>query len=166
MENRRTEYKMKLLLTAVIMFTVIGTVQAYTVAEINEKMNASFDRETGTFAEGAYANLIEAHSMIEETLQEEAEELIALEAIHTLDYLVKYNLACFEALEGNIEEAFTWLQGAVDAGFGDPAWIEQDEDLSSLRDDPRFQEILDIAGENSPVDSDGHDCDNCTINCN
>ncbi len=146
---------MKLLSTAaMIMFAVIGTVQAYTVDEISEQMNASFDRLTETFAEGAYETLIEAHAMIEETLQEDAEDLIALKAIETLDYLVKYNLACFEALEGNIEEAFTWLQGAVDAGFDDPAWIEQDEDLSSLRDDPRFQEILEIAGENSPVGSD------------
>lgn len=144
---------------AMIMFAVIGTVQAYTVDEINEQMNASFNRETGTFAEGAYEILIEAHSMIEETFQEEASDLVALKAIEILDYLVKYNLACFEALEGNIEEAFTWLQGAVDAGFGDPAWIEQDEDLTSLRDDPRFQGILDTAGENSPVGSDGHDCD-------
>lgn len=143
---------MKLLLTAaMIVFTVIGTVQAYTVDEISEQMNASFDRETGTFAEGAYETLIEAHAMIEETLQEEAEDLIALEGVETLNYLVKYNLACFEALEGNIEEAFTWLQGAVDAGYGDPAWIEQDEDLFILRDDPRFQGILDIAGENSPI---------------
>ncbi|MCD4848357.1 MAG: hypothetical protein K8R76_09210 [Candidatus Aegiribacteria sp.] len=151
---------MKLLsAAAMIMFAVIGTVQAYTVDEINEQMNASFNRETGTFAEGAYEILIEAHSMIEETFQEEASDLVALKAIEILDYLVKYNLACFEALEGNIEEAFTWLQGAVDAGFGDPAWIEQDEDLTSLRDDPRFQGILDTAGENSPVGSDGHDCD-------
>jgi predicted negative regulator of RcsB-dependent stress response len=157
---------MKLLpAAAMIMFAVIGTVQAYTVDEINEQMNASFDREAGTFTEGAYEILIEAHAMIEETLQEEAEDLVALAAVETLDYLVKYNLACFEALEGNIEEAFTWLQGAVDAGFEDPAWIEQDEDLTSLRDDPRFQEILVIAGENSPVDSDGHDYDNYPTDC-
>lgn len=139
---------MKLLSTAaMIMFAVTGTVQAYTVDEINEQMNASFDRETGTFAEGAYETLIEAHAMVEETLQEHAFDLVAFEAIETLDYLIKYNLACFEALEENIEEAFTWLQGAVDAGFGDRAWIEQDEDLASLRDDPRFQGILDTAGE-------------------
>lgn len=151
---------MKLFSTAaMIIFAVIGTVQAYTVEEINEQMNASFDRETGAFTEGAYETLIEAHAMIEETLQEEAEDLIALAGVKTLDYLVKYNLACFEALEGNIEEAFIWLQEAVDAGFGDPAWIEQDEDLSSLRDDPRFQGILDTAGENSPGCSDGHNCD-------
>ena len=142
---------------AMIMFAVISTVQAYTVDEIYEQMNASFDREAGTFAEGAYGILIEAHAMIEETLQEEVSDLVALKAIQTLDYLVKYNLACFEALEGNIEEAFTWLQGAVDAGFGDPAWIEQDEDLTSLRDDPRFQGILDSAGENSPIGSYEHD---------
>ena len=158
---------MKFLSTAaMIILTVIGTVQAFTVDEINNQMIASFDRETGTFAEGAYEILIEAHAMIEVTLQEEAEELIALKAIETLDYLVKYNLACFEALEGNIEEAFTWLQGSVDAGFGDPAWIEQDEDLSSLRDDPRFQGIIDAARENAPDCSDGHDCDSCPINCN
>ncbi len=146
---------MKLLSTAaMIMFAVISTVQAYTAEEINERMNASFDRETGTFAEGAYEILIGANAMVEETLQEDAEEIIALAAVETLDYLIKYNLACFEALEGNIEEAFTWLQGAVDAGFSDAAWIDQDKDLTSLRDDPRFQEILDTVSENSSGCSD------------
>lgn len=150
---------------AIVVFAVIGTAQAYTVEEINEQMNASFDHLTGTFAEGAYETLIEAHAMIEETLQEEPESLNALVAVETLDYLVKYNLSCFEALEGNTEEAFTWLQEAVDAGFTDTAWIEQDEDLSGLRDDPRFQEILYTAGEKKFGDSDEKDCDSCSNSC-
>ena len=148
------------------MFAVIGTVQAYTVEEINEQMNASFDRLTGTFADGAYETLLEAHAMVEETLMEEAENLNILSAVETLNYLIKYNLACCEAVEGNIEESFAWLQTAVDAGFGDPAWILQDDDLSVLRDDPRFQEILVIAGENGFGTSEEKDCENCPVNCN
>ena len=151
---------------AVLLFAVIGTASAYTVEEINEKMNTSFDRLTGTFADGAYEILLEADAMVEETLMEEAENLTILSASETLNYLIKYNLACCEALEGNTEEAFSWLQSAVDAGFGDPDWILQDNDLSSLRDDPRFQEILVIAGDNSFGSSEEKDCENCPVNCN
>jgi tetratricopeptide (TPR) repeat protein len=54
-----------------------------------------------------------------------------------------YNLACIRALQGRKEEALEALENAVNCGFGDAAWARRDGDLQSLRDDPRFQKILD-----------------------
>jgi mannose-6-phosphate isomerase-like protein (cupin superfamily) len=55
----------------------------------------------------------------------------------------QYNLACFEARTGNTDEAFAALRRAVEL---QPERIRQfapgDEDFASIRDDPRFQEVL------------------------
>lgn len=55
---------------------------------------------------------------------------------------VLYNLACALALSGKPESAIVRLDQAVAAGFGPRATIEGDEDLASLRGDPRFAVIL------------------------
>ena len=54
----------------------------------------------------------------------------------------RYNIACGNALLGNMEEAFRWLALAMDEGFvGQGDLLRTDTDLDSLRDDRRFQEI-------------------------
>jgi putative intracellular protease/amidase len=53
-----------------------------------------------------------------------------------------YNVACVHAMKGNKDEAFEWLRRAVDAGFKEADHLRQDEDLASLRDDPRFARML------------------------
>jgi hypothetical protein len=55
---------------------------------------------------------------------------------------VLYNVACIEALVGRGESALDLLTRAVDAGFGNRAWLEADTDLDIIRDDPRFQSLL------------------------
>jgi adenylate cyclase len=55
----------------------------------------------------------------------------------------QYNAACTYALLGQSDRAIELLGIAIEYG-GAPAagWIETDEDLASLRDDPRYQAIL------------------------
>jgi adenylate cyclase len=53
-----------------------------------------------------------------------------------------YNLACFYAIQGEPEEALNCLEKAVQLGFGLRGWIENDPDFTSLRGNPRFQELL------------------------
>lgn len=55
---------------------------------------------------------------------------------------VWYNLACSHALLGQIDDAFTALRAAIDRGYGNVEWIQEDEDLRSIRNDPRFQQLL------------------------
>lgn len=53
-----------------------------------------------------------------------------------------YNLACFAALRGEPDQAIDLLQTAIKEGFRDRTWIRKDDDLKSLRGDPRFEKLL------------------------
>ncbi|QDU27357.1 hypothetical protein ETAA8_24440 [Anatilimnocola aggregata] len=56
--------------------------------------------------------------------------------------LFSYNLACFQALQGKKEPALASLERAVKAGFSNAAHLQKDDDLASLRDDPKFAELV------------------------
>ncbi|MGQ9591140.1 MAG: TPR end-of-group domain-containing protein [Planctomycetota bacterium] len=58
------------------------------------------------------------------------------------DQLTLYNLACAYALSGRKDEALRELEAAVSAGFDDVAHIESDPDLDSLREDPRYRDLV------------------------
>lgn len=60
--------------------------------------------------------------------------------------IAMYNLASAYARLNNKEEAFEWLNKALNAGFPQVGLLSTDEDLASLRDDVRFREVL-ILGE-------------------
>lgn len=64
-------------------------------------------------------------------------------AIDPEDAGVSYNVACLFALEGERDRAIRCLEDAVEGGFWHKAWAENDPDLDSLRDDPRFVALLD-----------------------
>jgi serine/threonine protein kinase/tetratricopeptide (TPR) repeat protein len=57
------------------------------------------------------------------------------------DSMVLYNVACVYALGGMKDEALTCLEKAVDCGFGHREWLENDSDLTLLRDEQRFAEL-------------------------
>jgi len=65
-----------------------------------------------------------------------------------------YNLACALARLGRTPEALAALEMAVLKGFNDPDHIRQDEDLASLRAEPRYtrciQKAEDTARANAP----------------
>jgi hypothetical protein len=52
--------------------------------------------------------------------------------------VIHYQLACVEALDGNTERAFEELRAAVERDERAREWARTDEDLVTLRDDPRF----------------------------
>ncbi len=55
---------------------------------------------------------------------------------------VHYNLACSLCLCERPEEALSALETAVMLGYDDAAHLLADDDLQSLRDKPRFQELV------------------------
>lgn len=63
------------------------------------------------------------------------------------DSIVLYNLACFNALLGNRNEALAWLEKAVEGGFYAPRKIASDGDLASLRGEPKYKAALAKAAE-------------------
>lgn len=54
---------------------------------------------------------------------------------------VFYNLACAYARLNDKDKAFEWLNKAVNAGFTQPAQLNSDADLASLREDGRFKDV-------------------------
>jgi serine/threonine protein kinase/tetratricopeptide (TPR) repeat protein len=58
------------------------------------------------------------------------------------DHDVAYWLATAHALLGEREEAFRWLERAVTLGNENRPWFESNPDWETLREDPRFAELM------------------------
>lgn len=58
------------------------------------------------------------------------------------DPLFHYNLACCLSLTGDTDGAFDALELAVRHGWDDPRHLGADPDLDSLRDDPRYAQLV------------------------
>jgi hypothetical protein len=86
------------------------------------------------YAEGAAAYEAQDYPAAIEAFRE-ASELMPHESI-------LYNLACCYALDSQPEAALDALQRAVEAGFADRGLAESDTDLDSIRDQPRFAELV------------------------
>ena len=53
-----------------------------------------------------------------------------------------YNYACSLALVKRVDEALEILERAVEAGYDNLEYLEEDSDLDALRDDPRYTRIV------------------------
>lgn len=62
--------------------------------------------------------------------------------IDTNDALVLYNIACFYSLAGEVKPALEALEKSYEAGLADPEWMRQDSDLDNLRDEARYQALV------------------------
>ena len=58
------------------------------------------------------------------------------------DPLAHYNLACSYALLKKPELALKTLRKAVELGYRDFRYMREDRDLDSIRQDPRFRQLL------------------------
>jgi Flp pilus assembly protein TadD len=58
------------------------------------------------------------------------------------DPTAHYNLACRYALLKQPDLALVTLRKAVELGYRDFRYMEEDRDLDSIRKDPRFRQIL------------------------
>ena len=96
-------------------------------------MNPSDARAANLLA-ATYANLGEAEKALDY-----AERSLAIDPE---DAMLLYNVACTYCLLGRTDEAISCLERAVDKGFGHKEWVEHDPDLDALRDNPRFQTIM------------------------
>jgi adenylate cyclase len=63
-------------------------------------------------------------------------------AVDPEDAGVLYNLACTYSLAGSTGEALDHLDKAIQNGFGQRKWIENDSALDPIRNEPRFQALL------------------------
>ena len=65
-----------------------------------------------------------------------------LVAARPADPTAHYNLACRYALLKQADLAFGSLRKAVELGYRDFRFMEQDRDLDSIRKDPRFRQLV------------------------
>lgn len=66
-------------------------------------------------------------------------------AINSSNATAMYNIACAYAKMSQANESLNWLDRAVKAGFAPLSQIQSDEDLASLRELPKYKEILTTA---------------------
>lgn len=62
------------------------------------------------------------------------------------DRVAHYNLACSYSLLGMVEPALAALQKAIEFGYDEFDYMQEDRDLEALRKDPRFRELLETYG--------------------
>ena len=62
--------------------------------------------------------------------------------VDTDDALVLYNIACFYSLAGEVKPALEALERSYEAGLADPEWMRQDSDLDNLREEARYQALV------------------------
>ncbi len=63
-------------------------------------------------------------------------------ALSKADHDMAYWLAQAYALLGEKDEAFKWMEKAIKLGNENRPWFEKDKCIASLRDDPRFAELM------------------------
>jgi len=85
-----------------------------------------------------------AYALVEQGQPERAREWSerALDADRD-EPAIMYNVACTYSLLGENDTAIDLLSRAIQQGYGHRAWLSHDPDLAPLRDDPRFQALLD-----------------------
>jgi hypothetical protein len=78
-------------------------------------------------------------------------ERICREAIQLIPQIPQayYNLACAQARQAKPVEALASLKRAVEQGFNQAEWLQQDADLESLRQDSQFAELIARARQNT-----------------
>ena len=65
-----------------------------------------------------------------------------LVAVRPTDPTAHYNLACRYALLKQRDKAIHTLRKAVELGYRDFEFMQEDHDLDSIRKDPRFRKLL------------------------
>jgi adenylate cyclase len=78
-----------------------------------------------------------------DALFRELREFVAREIQRGMDVpAARYNLAAVSAIQGEKAEALRWLEEAVELGWSDHIWLSRDPLLENLRDDVRFQRLV------------------------
>jgi len=93
------------------------------------------DARAANLAAGVFASLGEAEPAIKY-----AERSLAIDPE---DPMLLYNVACMYSSLGRIDQAISCLERAVEKGFGHREWIDNDPDLNAIRDNPKYQAIVD-----------------------
>ncbi|MFI5196985.1 MAG: TPR end-of-group domain-containing protein [Thermoanaerobaculia bacterium] len=96
-------------------------------ANRKESGSAAYERAKDLYEDGSYIEAAEAYRKAADLGYRED--------------TAAYNAACSYALAGRKDDAFTWLHKSMELGFDIESYLRKDDDLDSLRADPRFAEL-------------------------
>jgi adenylate cyclase len=107
------------------------------------------ERELTNHPDNSRAAYLGAKALITLGQNERAKEwLTGSVAIDPDDVLTQYNVACAYTALGDTEAAFDLLERLLpNANHETKAWIKHDSDFDPLRDQPRYQKILELVGK-------------------
>ncbi|HEX9653818.1 MAG TPA: tetratricopeptide repeat protein [bacterium] len=155
--------KFTVIFSAMILATTVSSLmgqnnKTYTQQEANSFLQAGDWKNAAL----AYASLVKQDAkngqawlqlgLSHHNLKEYDKAIKAYEEADNLQFAqwrARYNTACALALMDKKDEAFTWLDKALAAGFSQPQLLESDTDLASLREDARFKHVLEVADKNA-----------------
>jgi hypothetical protein len=101
-----------------------------------DKLLARYPDRQAALHWAAHADLLEKKVARGEALLE------AANAIGPPDPDVLYDLACTRSLSGDAKRGLSYLSASIDAGFREWEWMEKDTDLTTVRADPGFAELM------------------------
>jgi len=117
----------------------LGTV--YTAQKNYDDASLAYERVIELNPENMLAHCALAASYRHLGKAEEADEHVEIARPSMADEN-EYNRACFEAISGNVDEAISLLTIAIEDEQTTQEWIKFDPDLDFIREDERFQALL------------------------
>ena len=120
-----------------------GTFRVATAAEPDTMILVAGGKEGEAFTPGGWEDVHVAFALLD--AGEVAAGRAVMEARHVPDEHLwgrHYNLACYDAMAGELDLAFEHLRKALELNRDQVGnWLPHDTDLDPLRDDPRFAEL-------------------------
>jgi len=122
--------------TAAIMLADLGSEGLAVLMEENVQIAGLDPYDSGV-------HVMVGNSFLNEARYDRAEHhyMKALE-LEPGNFIAMYNMACVRSRQNRADEAFEWLQRAIDHGYDDFEWMEKDSDLDNIRKDERYQEMI------------------------
>ncbi len=65
-----------------------------------------------------------------------------IQAMQPGEVYAMYNVACMNCLTGKHDEAYKWLEKAIDAGYRDADGLIEDSDFRTIRGEDRFRDLV------------------------
>lgn len=87
---------------------------------------------------GQYKKALDLYAAFEGAGEDKLKDITGLPVIY-------YNISCTNSLAGNKEEALKYLEKAIAKGWGEPEWMQKDNDLSALRQTEEFKKLVERA---------------------
>ncbi len=127
-----------------------------------EQANEWFQAQDWPQAEAAYAALVRHDAAnaaawyrlgyarhLQQKYAAAADAWLRADSLGFAPVRARYNVASAYARLDRADDAFAWLEKAVQAGFGQVQQLETDPDLENLRADPRFDALRTAADKNA-----------------